>query len=249
MCNSSYVHIKNEPEKRSIFWVCLLAFSFLFLSGFSYRLIANKLQLLTNTPVKLGIGLSDIPMNIGAWTGEDVPLPEMVVKITGNDDYINRLLRRQGGAEWVNVYLAYSARPRTMIGHRPEVCYAGAGWIHEGSKKGEFRRRFGEKSDCMIHFFHFPGKKVRRRVVLNFYVVNGIIMLSESGFSGLSWRSPNIKGDAANYVAQIQVTSELENTVLSATEQICDTILDYLPDAFGLQKVGIKRAAGKNKVN
>jgi len=53
-------------------------------------------------------------------------------------------------------------------------------------------------------------------------------------FSGVGWRTPNIDGDIARYVAQIQVASALENSVRKAAEQLTERILDYVPDENGV---------------
>jgi hypothetical protein len=67
--------------------------------------------------------------------------------------------------------------------------------------------------------------------VLNYYVVNGKVTTDEAVFSGLSWRTPNIEGDAARYVAQVQISSALESSVLAAASEIADYIFELLPDA------------------
>ena len=70
-------------------------------------------------------------------------------------------------------------------------------------------------------------------VVLNFYVLNGKLTADENNFSGSLWRRPNIAGDLAQYVAQVQISSVLESSVLKMTEDVADLILDYLPDEDG----------------
>ena len=67
-------------------------------------------------------------------------------------------------------------------------------------------------------------------MVMNFYVLNGQLICSESGFSGVSWRTPNIAGNPARYVAQIQITSVLENSIRKAASDIVEPILKFFPD-------------------
>ena len=78
-----------------------------------------------------------------------------------------------------------------------------------------------------------PAPSREERVVLNFYILNGQLTHKESGFSGVGWRSPNIGGDAARYVAQVQISSVLENSVRKAAEDMVDLILDFFPDETG----------------
>jgi len=73
-------------------------------------------------------------------------------------------------------------------------------------------------------------------VVLNFYIVNGQLTSDESVFSGVGWRTPNIGGDPARYVAQVQISSVLENSIRTAAKEIADVILDFLADKDGKVK-------------
>jgi hypothetical protein len=78
-----------------------------------------------------------------------------------------------------------------------------------------------------------PAPAYEQKVILNFYVLNGQLTADESDFSGLLGRRPNIAGDPARYVAQIQISSVLENSIRTMAKDITDLILDYLPDQNG----------------
>jgi hypothetical protein len=135
--------------------------------------------------------------------------------------------------EWANVYISYTARPRTMVGHTPEVCYVGGGWAHDSTESSEVITKSNGKIPCLIHHFHRPAPEYEQRTVLNYYVVNGRFTSDERAFSGLGWRTPNIAGDPARYVAQVQISSVLESSVLNAVADMTDLLLDYLPDETG----------------
>jgi hypothetical protein len=85
----------------------------------------------------------------------------------------------------------------------------------------------------LIHRFHKPAPAYEQIVVLNFYILNGQITADESDFSGPLGRRPNISGDPARYVAQVQISSVLENSIRAAAKDMTDLILDYLPDMNG----------------
>ncbi len=78
-----------------------------------------------------------------------------------------------------------------------------------------------------------PAPSYEERVVLNFYIVNGQLTNDESGFSGVGWRTPNIAGNTARYVAQVQISSVLENSIRTAGEDMTELILDFFPDKNG----------------
>jgi hypothetical protein len=213
--------------------VWLSAVAVLLVSGAIYRVAASRLELVIGSPITLPVPLSEIPTTIGSWKGVDVPISESVQRVAGNDDFINRQYIDDSTGNWASIYVAYSANPRTMVGHRPRKCYVGAGWIHDSTDKIQMTSGFGRLIPCLRHRFHKPAGDIEDIVVVNFYVINGKLASDEEGFSGISWRKPNLNGDPARYVAQIQISSKLENSVQAAANGIVERILDFLPDENG----------------
>ncbi|MHC4423541.1 MAG: exosortase-associated EpsI family protein [Planctomycetota bacterium] len=215
----------------SVVWV--LAVIMLVLSGIGYRVLASRLRVLVDTPIKLPVPLSAFPTEIRNWTGKDVPIPQNVQRVAGSDDFLNRLYINKSSNEWANVYVAYTARPRTMIGHRPEICYVGGGWVHDGTEPSGFVSASGRHVPCLLHLFHMPEPQWEERVVLSFYIANGKFTVDESIFSGIGWHTPNIGGNPARYVVQVQVSSVLENSIRTAAKDVTDLLLDFFPDENG----------------
>lgn len=206
----------------------------LVLAGAGYRMLAGRIQAAAQDPVDLPVPLNQIPENIGNWEGRDVPIPVNIQEVAGNDDFLNRLYENDVTGDWANVYIAYTARPSTMLGHRPQVCYPSAGWVHSGTEDSAVTSVTGTKIPCLIHRFHRPKPESRQIVVLNFYIVNGRLTTDESVFSGVGWRTPNIEGDPARYAAQVQISSILENSARKAAEDMTHLFLNYLPDPNGV---------------
>ena len=226
---------RHVYPNKTLFWpTWLLAVIVLLLAGAVYRVAASRIKLVTKTPITLPVPLSAFPMQVGNWIGKDVPIPENIQRVAGNDDFLNRLYINKLKNQWANVYIAYSARPRTMVGHRPRECYVGGGWVHDSTQPSEIISYAGRKVPCLIHRFHRPAPETGEIVVLNFYILNGQLTNDESGFSGIGWRTPNIAGNAARYVAQVQISSVLENSVRTAAKDMTDLILDYFPDENGI---------------
>ncbi len=215
----------------SLVWV--FAVILVILSGIGYRVLASRLKLAVETPINLPIPLSAFPTEIDNWTGKDVAIPQNIQRVAGNDDFLNRLYINKSNNEWANVYIAYTARPRTMLGHRPEVCYVAGGWVHDSTQPSEVVTNAYRKVSCLVFRFHTPAPQYEERIVLNYYIVNGQITADETVFSGVGWRTPNIAGDPARYVAQVQISSVLENSVRTTAKDMTDLILDYLPDKNG----------------
>jgi len=225
----------KRTQKMSVYTliVWFLALILVAASGLAYRVLAFHLKYIIETPLILPIPLSSFPAEVSQWTGKDVPLPQNIQRVTGNDDFINRLYFNNLNNEWANVYIAYTARPRTMLGHSPEVCYVGGGWVHDSTESAQVISKANREIPCLIHSFHRPSPEYEQITVLNFYIVNGYLTSDESVFSGLGWRTPNIAGDPARYVVQVQISSVLENSILNIATDMTDLILDYIPDENG----------------
>ena len=61
--------------------------------------------------------------------------------------------------------------------------------------------------------------------------MNGQLTDDESVFTGIGWRTPNITGNPARYVAQVQISSVLENSIHSAARDFTDLLLTWFPDS------------------
>jgi len=225
--------IRTAAGKTPAWFIWILAVLLLISAGVTYRVLASHLKLLVETPVMLPVPLSAFPKQIGYWTGEDVPIPLNIQRVAGSDDFLNRLYKNRSNNQWINVYVNYTAHPRTMLGHRPRICYVAGGWVHDGTQPDIVTTSAGREFPCLIHRFHRPTPDLNETVVLNFYIVNGRFTSDQRVFSGVGWRTPNIDGDPARYVTQVQISSVLENSVRVAATDIAELILDFFPDEKG----------------
>ncbi len=225
-------------------WAWSAALVLLILAGAGYRVVSARLGILDDTPVYLPVPLSEFPADYLGWEGRDVEMSSTVLKVAGNDDYLNRLYVDKKTGQWANVYVGYTAQPRTMLGHRPQVCYPAGGWVHDGTEETEVYSRSGRKAPALLHRFHRPAPENTEMVVLNYYILNGKFTNDESGFSAVGWRTPNIEGDIARYVAQVQISSVLENSVRIMAHDIADELMGYFPDEDGMVAV-----AGKDVIH
>ena len=120
-----------------------------------------------------------------------------------------------------------------MLGHRPRICYVAGGWIHDRTDDSVITSKSGREIPCLIHRFHRPAPSNEEIIVLNFYIVNGQLTSDDNVFSGVGLRTPNINGNPANYVTQVQISSVLENSVRVSAQEMVELILDYFPDDTG----------------
>ena len=230
--------LNNKKIKFLAPAACFVVLLVIIICGFLYTAAANRLDKYTGADIRLPVPLKDFPFYIGDWFGKDVPLDQSIIESAANDDYCSRFYLNKVSDYGVNLYIAYSARPRTMLGHRPDVCYVGAGWILESTKLSSFYSKSGQEIPCLLHRFKMPQPKQDELVVINFYIVNGKTSADESTFSGIGWRTPNIDGDIARYVAQVQISAVLEDAARTAARDMANTILKFFPDPNGV--VGAK---------
>jgi hypothetical protein len=214
-----------------------IAVTLVILSGIGYRVLASRLKLVAGKPISLPVPLSAFPGQIGNWVGSDLRLPTTTKEYIEKhfaDDFLSRRYINTATKAWADVYIVYcSSRPGGILGHQPRVCYPGNGWIHDSTEPSQFISRTGRQIPCLIHQFHKPAPTHYQTVVLNFYILNGQITINENDFSSPLGRRPNIAGNPARYVAQIQISSVLENSIRIVAEDTTDLILDFFPSKNG----------------
>jgi hypothetical protein len=229
--------MRAATGKIPLWFVWTLAVVLLVSAGITYRVLAAGLKHIVDTAITLPVPLSSFPSQIGNWVGKDLSIPNTTKEYMEKnfaDDFVSRRYINSITKVWADVYIVYcSSRPGSILGHRPRVCYPGYGWIHDGTEPSQFISRAGRQIPCLIHRFHKPAPMSEQKVVLNFYILNGQLTADENAFAGILGRRPNIAGDWARYMAQVQISSVLENSIRTVAKDVTDLVLDYLPNENG----------------
>ena len=224
--------IKNM-KKKSLSFYYLLAAAILVISGLCYHITAAKYQSIIDNHVSLQVPLSDVPIDIDNWKGFDLEIPlttKEYMEENFADDYLSRRYINNTLKVYADVYVVYcSSRPSGIIGHRPRICYPNHGWIYDESDTYKLILSDSREIPCLIHHFHKPVPHSDEIFVLNFFILNGQITLEEGDFSNMWGRRPNIFGDPARYVGQIQISSGSKTSVIKASEKMVGILLDYFP--------------------
>jgi hypothetical protein len=224
----------------SVLSACTLAVLLLVGTGLTYRVFASYLGTVLSAPVVLPLSLAEFPMKIAGWTGHEMAIPattKAYLERNFADDFVSRRYINPQMGIWADIYIVYcSSKPAGILGHKPSVCYPAHGWIHDSTELSTLQSETNRTIPCLLHRFHKPAPANEQVIVLSFYVLNGRPTANESDFSGLLGRRPNIAGDPARYVAQIQISSVLENAIRAAAGDMIDTMLDFLPDTDGFVK-------------
>jgi len=195
----------NENEltnKRALTMAVGTALCLLIVSGVGYRVLAWHLGAGGGgTPLPPG-ALQRLPMKIGSWVGQDVKLDDRVVEATDTDAHVNRRYLRSNGSEGVSLYIAYGARARDLMPHRPEVCYPGNGWTLKDTRHVNLPLADGTKLQCRILKFSRAGLSTENITVLSYYLVDGQYSPDVSLLRSKSW----VGQSGIDYMAQVQIT-------------------------------------------
>jgi EpsI family protein len=224
-------------EAATFVTAAIVAVVLLLGAGSAYRVYASRWQMSEDKHIELPVPLSKLPMQFDNWAGQDLEIEagtEIYMRKHFADDYVSRRYINAGEQIWADVYVVYCAtRIAGILGHQPRVCYPGNGWIWDSSTPSRFMTQSGRAVDCLMHSFHKPAPSLQQVYVLNFYVLNGRITVSEKDFSGWFGRKLNLAGDPARYVAQVQISSINEVSPKALASQMVDTIFAFLPDEDG----------------
>ena len=203
----------GPADRMPVWFTWILAVLMLVSAGIAYRVPAYRLRLFGEEPVALPVPLGNFPLRIGGWVGTELPIPATTRKYMESnfaDDYFGRRYINSAANAWADVYVVYcSSRPGGILGHQPRVCYPAHGWLHDSTKPSQFVSRAGRQIYCLIYRLHKPVPTHDQTVILNFYILDGQITTEEKNSSGPLGRRPNIAGDPARYVSQVEISSVL----------------------------------------
>jgi len=208
----------ENPNPRPVMIAAITASFLMLILGLGYRVLAARLAAPGNaTPISQD-ALKLLPLQIGDWTGRDVPLDEAIIRATDTDAHINRSYSRNNGLEFVSLYIATGVKARDLMPHRPEVCYTGAGWTLIDKRSMELPLSDGTELPCNVMQFSRGILTTKKIVVLDYYIVDGEYCRDVSGL-----RSKAAKGSGTvRYVAQVQIVTSISpnQTADSATKTV-----------------------------
>jgi len=82
---------------------------------------------------EMGKRFANVPMNIGEWEGEDLPVDEIVRQTAGAVGYVSRRYTNSITGQAVDLWLIVG-HSRDIVRHTPNVCYPSSGFRQDGSQ-------------------------------------------------------------------------------------------------------------------
>jgi hypothetical protein len=207
--------LNHKSMVRAVLATCILMLVF----GLGYRVLATQMRVPLSNPPVARDALEHLPMVIGNWMGQDVPLGETVIPRTDADTLINRQYSCGDDSGPVSLYVACGIRVNELMQHQPDVCYKGAGWKLTDYRQAELQINDQMKLPCGIFQFQRTDFTSARVVVLHYFVADEQLYSNISLLRSRVWRVLR----SVDYVAQVEIAASCEtSSVEAATRAICD---------------------------
>ncbi|MHC4560329.1 MAG: exosortase C-terminal domain/associated protein EpsI [Planctomycetota bacterium] len=220
---------KNDNPNRQLVIVAAVVASFLILAyGAAYRVLAARLAAPVNITPLPPAALEQLPLQIGDWTGQNVPLDEAIVRETDTEAHINRRYSRRNALEYISLYIAYGVRARDLMPHRPEVCYTGAGWTLVDRNSIELPLSDKMKLPCSTLQFSRGTLNTEKVIVLDYYIVDGQYCRDVSLLRSKAWRGSG----TVRYVAQVQIVASITENMTA--DPVAKMIRDFAVESASL---------------
>lgn len=163
--------------------------------------------------------LSGMPINMGRWTGEDVPIASAVLEILGKGDFLNRVYTPSGASglrssgerangNSVGLFIAYFPTQRTgQAIHSPQNCLPGAGWTFLSSgvtsfsdeagknyRVGEYVISDGTSKQEVLYWYQTHGRAIASDYAAKLHMLTDSIRLGRTDAALVRVITP-IQGD------------------------------------------------------
>ncbi len=213
-------HNRSRPKPVV---AALVASLLVFAYGLTYHALAAKLGApVLATPIASD-ALKRFPMQFADWGGDDIPMDEEIARATDTDVHISRRYSRNNGLESVTAFVGCNGGAYERVIHRPEICYARAGWTLRGRRTVELSLPDGTKLPCSIFQFSRGELNIERVTALHYYIVDGRPCGDLSLLQSKLWRL----GGAVNYLGRVLIASPNEfGADDSSTERVCAFAID-----------------------
>lgn len=212
---------RESANLRPVIVAAGVASLFLLVFGVGYRVVAARLNVAVDAQPIAQETLSELPMQIGAWVGEDTPLPPEIIERTDTDAHVSRAYVKDGGQGAVSLWIASGVQARDLMPHRPEVCYLGNGYTLVRQQDEELTLSSGVTLPCNVMEFSRGVLKGERVIVLYYYLVDGIYCRSVA-----QWRYQVLH--RIGYVTQVQVVAPIPASldVQAVQDVVCGFAID-----------------------
>ncbi len=209
----------ENRRRTSVFSVAAAAAGVVLLaSGQGHRMLSERIASAARHATELAAPLETLPLQLGTWQGVDMPLDADVLRIPGfEEEHINRRYAHHLSQRSVDVFVGYTGRPRTRLGHRPDVCYAAHGWERVSERRMQVPVAVGRTMPGILYEFRPPGLSGSNRLVLAAFLANGTYQDDPESYNRRVVRNPGLSRTRPRYTARVQIALTATGDILADT--------------------------------
>ncbi len=201
-----------RSEKRPVEAAGVKAGSFRF-GIVALPMLATAIGLQAHSSTEIIEHVGSIPMQIGSWTGTDVPLSPEELEILGPGEYLVRNYQNPNQPEnFINLFVPFFPSQRTGDTiHSPDHCLPGAGWIPisrevirlkdpDGTSIPVNRYVVSKLGDrqLVLYWFQAHGRVVASEWKAKYYLIRDSILLNRSDGGMVRLMTPMLDGETAD---------------------------------------------------
>jgi EpsI family protein len=179
--------------------------------------------------------IPSMPVQLGAWSGTDEPIPAHIRQVLGDGDFLLRTYRDNSASPSpVNLFMAYFPTQRTGDTiHSPLNCLPGSGWFpleasrimlsvpgHRPFPVNRYYVAKGSDRALVFYWYWAHGRGVASEYWAKLYLVGDSIRLNRSDGALIRITTP---------VGMGETVVAAEQTLTAFGEQLVPLIDDYVP--------------------
>lgn len=131
--------------------------------------------------------LSQLPEQIGPWSGRDLAIEPDIIAILGQGDFLSRIYATPApmGGTPISLFIGYFPTQRTgQTIHSPQNCLPGAGWMFDSSRYvtlraangedfhvGEYVISNGDNRQFVIYWYQAHGRSIANEYSAKIHMV------------------------------------------------------------------------------
>lgn len=216
----------DNLNRRPVVAAAIAATVMMLVFGLTHLVLATILYTPVTTVPIAPDALDGLPLQIGDWTGVDVPLDKSIVRRTDSDAYINRRYSRGNGLGSISLYVCCGVNIRMLIVHRPQNCYSAAGWTLADRRSLVLQLNDRIKLPCSIFQFSRGDLNREEVTVLHYFITDGQYHDSISMLRSRLWHLFT----SVQWVAQVQIIASSGGTI-TPDAMIKKNVSDFAVDS------------------
>lgn len=170
--------------------------------------------------IPLAVPLETLPLELGAWRGQDLPLPDDVVRTAGATTYLNRQYTAPDGGA-IGLYIAYYAHVMDRVPHGPTICLPYHGWEKKSEEVVSLPTAASGYSGLQAMKLLYE-KEPFQMVFFYWHAANGRQLVAKRDmYTDSAWtRFKGLFGLGGGYLVQVSVSTIVTGSTDKAFERV-----------------------------